>query len=390
MKKTRFSEEQMVTILREADERPVPEVAKKHGVSAQTIYAWRKHFGSLEATDVKRLRQLEQENQRLKSWSPTGISSSTYSRRSPEKNGRRTRAPAAGRLRRRARPVPPPRVRLAVGRAIYAWVHVAAGRPGCGRRRTAADVGRAVSTLWLSHDPDLHGRQGHVLGTDRMYRLWHQEGLQVPRKRPRRRVAASRPRPLPPTAINHVWAYDFVFDTCADGRTLKCLTVIDEFTRECLAIDVAGGIRSGRVIEVLTQLVSVHGVPRYLRSDNGPEFVARAILRWLQTARIETAFIDPGKPWQNGADESFNGKFRDQHLSLQWFRNRLDATVSIEAWRRHYNEVRPHSSLGYLTPAAFKAKHVADVEGGRSSAMPARADRTAEERLTDPLGVILQ
>ena len=120
-------------------------------------------------------------------------------------------------------------------------------------------------------------RQGHALGTDRMYRLWRQEGLQVPKKRPRRRVAASRPRPLPPMAVNHVWAYDFVFDTCADGRSLKCLTIIDEFTRECLAIDVAGGIRSGRVIEVLTQLVSIHGAPRHLRSDNGPEFVARAI-----------------------------------------------------------------------------------------------------------------
>src|SRR4051795_8149205 len=131
---------------------------------------------------------------------------------------------------------------------------------------------------------------------------------------------------------NHVWAYDFVFDTCANGHTLKCLTVVDEWTRECLAIDVAGGIRSGRVIEVLTQLVSVHGTPRYLRSDNGPEFVATAILRWLQTAQIETAFIDPGKPWQNG-------KFRDQHLSLQWFRNRADAKVSIEQRRRHYNEM---------------------------------------------------
>ena len=148
------------------------------------------------------------------------------------------------------------------------------------------------------------------------------------------------------------------FDTCANGQTLKCLTIIDEFTRECLAIDVAGGIRSARVIEVLTQLVSVHGAPRYLRSDNGPEFVARAILRWLQTAAIETAFIDPGKPWQNRADESFNGKFRDQHLSLQWFRNRVEAKVSIDAWRRHDNDVRPHSSLGYLTPAAFKAKHL--------------------------------
>ncbi len=234
-------------------------------------------------------------------------------------------------------------------------------------------------------------RQGHALGTDRMYRLWRQERLQVPKKRPRRRVATSRPRPQTPTAVNHVWAYDFVFDTCADGRTLKCLTVIDEFTRECLAIDVAGGIRSGRVIEVLTQRVSVHGAPQFLRSDNGPEFVATAILRWLQAAQIETAFIDPGKPWQNGADESFNGKLRDQHLSLQWFRNRADAQVSIEAWRRHYNDVRPHSSLGYLTPTAFKAKHLADVDGGRSPAMPARADLTKNGApLTGPISAILQ
>jgi putative transposase len=235
-------------------------------------------------------------------------------------------------------------------------------------------------------------RQGHALGTDLMYRLWRQEGLQVPKKRPRRGVAASRPRPLAPTAINHVWAYDFVFDTCADGRSLKCLTVIDEFTRECLTIDVAGGIRSGRVIEVLAQLVSVHGAPRHLRSDNGPEFVARAILRWLHTAQIETALIDPGKPWQNGTNESFNGTFRDQHLSLQWFRNRPEARVSIEQWRQHYNEVRPHSSLGYLTPSAFKAKHLAGlVDGGRSPAEPARAVlRKNEELHTGSVGAVLQ
>jgi putative transposase len=207
-------------------------------------------------------------------------------------------------------------------------------------------------------------RQGQAMSADRAYRLWRQAGLQVPRRRPRRRVATSRPRPLSPTAINHVWAYDFVFDTCADGRTLKCLTVVDEFTRECLAIDVAGGIRSGRVIEVLAQLVSVHGAPQYLRSDNGPEFVATAILRWLHTAQIETAFIDPGKPWQNGTDESFNGKFRNEYLSLQWFRNRLDAKIGIEQWRRHYNEVRPHMSLGDLTPAEFKATLCGHIHGG--------------------------
>ena len=197
-------------------------------------------------------------------------------------------------------------------------------------------------------------RQQHVMSADRAYRLWRQAGLQVPQRRPRRRVATSRPRPLPATGVNHVWAYDFIFDSCANGQTLKCLTVIDEFTRECLAIDVAGSIRSGRVIEVLTKLVSVHGAPRYLRSDNGSAFIARAIVRWLHHADIETAFIDPGKPWQNGADESFNGKFRNEHLSLQWSRHRVEATVAIEQWRQFFNEVRPHSSLDYRTPKEFK------------------------------------
>jgi putative transposase len=163
----------------------------------------------------------------------------------------------------------------------------------------------------------------------------------------------------------------FVFDTCANRQILKCLTVLDEWTRERLAIDLAGGIRSGRVIEVLTQLVSLHGAPRYLRSDNGPEFVAAAILQWLTAAQLESALIDPGTPWQNSADESFNGKFRDEFLTLQWFRNRVDAKVGIEQWRRHYNEVRPHSSLGYRTPAEFNATLAATItEGGQENQRP--------------------
>ncbi len=173
-------------------------------------------------------------------------------------------------------------------------------------------------------------RQGHSMSSDRAWRLWRLAGLQVPRKRPRRRVSVHRPRPQPATAARHVWAYDFVFDACANGQQLKCLTVIDEYTRECLAIDVAGSIRSGRVVEVLSQLVSLHGAPRYLRSDNGPEFVSRAILKWA-------------------AD---NGKFRDECLSLEWFRTRPEAKVVIEQRRRHYNTIRPHSSLDYLTPTS--------------------------------------
>lgn len=209
------------------------------------------------------------------------------------------------------------------------------------------------------------GREGLWMGKDRAHRIWRQEGLQVPRKRPRRRVASTRSRPQAPTMLNDVWSYDFVFDGCANGQQLKCLTVVDEFSRESLAIDVAGSIRSRRVIEVLSQLISVRGAPRFLRSDNGPEFVSNALLRWARDEGIGMAIIEPGKPWQNGCTESFNGKFRDECLSLEWFRSRAEAKVVIEIWRKHYNEVRPHSGLGYLTPNEFKA--------GRSTTTPERA-----------------
>ena len=209
------------------------------------------------------------------------------------------------------------------------------------------------------------GREGLRMSPDRACRIWREEGLQVPRRRKRRRAAASRPRPQAPTRINEVWSYDFVFDACANGQQLKCLTVVDEYSRESLAIDVAGSLRSGRVIEVLSQLISVRGAPRYLRSDNGPEFVSTALLRWARDEGIDMAIIEPGKPWQNGCTESFNGKFRDECLSLEWFRSRAEAKVVIESWRKHYNEVRPHSSLGYLTPNQFEA--------GQSTETPPKA-----------------
>ena len=190
------------------------------------------------------------------------------------------------------------------------------------------------------------GRDGHKMSFGRAYRLWRQAKLQVPRKRPCKRIATGRPRPQAPTGANQVWSYDFVFDWCANGQQLKCLTVTDEWTKEGLAIEVDGRIRSPRVIDVLSRLVSERGAPLFLRSDNGPEFVSRALLTWITSMGIHTALIDPGKPWQNGATESFNGKFRDECLSLEWFRSRAEAKVVIESWRRHYNEVRPHSSNG--------------------------------------------
>jgi putative transposase len=218
-------------------------------------------------------------------------------------------------------------------------------------------------------------REGHVMSFGRCHRLWRQAKLQVPRKRPRKRIASGRPRPNAPAGANQVWSYDFVFDWCANGQQLKCLTVTDEWTKEGLAIEVDGSLRSGRVIEVLARLVSERGAPLYLRSDNGPEFVSRALLKWIAGQGIETALIDPGKPWQNGTTESFNGKFRDECLSLEWFRSRAEAKVVIETWRRHFNDVRPHSSLGYQTPAAFAAKILEQDAApakatGRTAAVP--------------------
>jgi putative transposase len=200
-------------------------------------------------------------------------------------------------------------------------------------------------------------RQGFELSWSRTHRIWRQAGLLLPKKRSRKRIASGRPRAHTPFKVNMVRAYDFVFDTTADGRQIKCLTVVDEYTRECLAIDVAGAIRSQRVIEVLSRLVSQRGAPLFMRSDNGPEFVSHAILEWIAQAGIGTSLSDPGKPWQNGTDESFNGKFRDECLSLEWFRSRREAQVVIEAWRQHYNAVRPHSSLDYLTPNEFKQQY---------------------------------
>lgn len=194
-------------------------------------------------------------------------------------------------------------------------------------------------------------RLGLLMGLGKTHRLWKKAALQVPTRRRHRRGSRRDPRTLPVTGPNQVWAYDFVFDACANGEKLKCLTVVDEFTRECLAIEVAGSIKASRVIAVLARIIAERGAPAFLRSDNGPEFVAYAIKDWLKQTGIATAYIPPGRPWHNGVNESFNGRFRDECLNQEWFRNRREAAVIIEIFRKEYNRNRPHSSLGYLTPA---------------------------------------
>ena len=193
-----------------------------------------------------------------------------------------------------------------------------------------------------------------ALSESRVRRVWRQLGLNIPRRRPRRRRSGSDIRLPGAVRPNAVWSYDFVHDQLVDGRVLKLLCVVDEYTRECLAIEVGGSLRSQDVILTLSRLMRLHGKPAYVRSDNGAEFTAAKVMRWLRDQAIGPAFIAPGSPWQNGVVESFNGKLRDELLNREWFRSRAEARVLIERWRHFYNEQRPHSAHRYQPPATVR------------------------------------
>lgn len=201
-------------------------------------------------------------------------------------------------------------------------------------------------------------REGFRAGRDRVHRLWRAHGLKVARKRHKRlrlgtpENGVSRRRAACP---NDVWTYDFVKDQTTDGRSLKILTVVDEYTRESLTVEVERSFTSGDVITTLRELVAIRGVPKFIRSDNGPEFIARRVRAWLEENRVGALYIEPGAPWQNGVGESFNGKLRDECLDLELFTSLAEARVVIGGYRLEYNHHRPHSSLDYRTPAEFAA-----------------------------------
>ena len=193
-------------------------------------------------------------------------------------------------------------------------------------------------------------RSGQIVNLKRIYRLWRLLGLCLPRKRPRKKPKKRDPIPMSAECPNHVWTYDFMFDALYNGRRLKILTLEDEFTREGLAIKVDKSIKAKDIICVLADLFSERGVPMYLRSDNGPEFIEKALKRWLVKNGTDTIHIEPGKPWQNGFIESFNSKVRDEFLNMEVFYRLAEAQVKAEIWRLEYNGMRPHSSLKYQTP----------------------------------------
>ncbi len=209
-------------------------------------------------------------------------------------------------------------------------------------------------------------REGWLVNKKRVHRLWREEGLKVPQKqRKRRRLVEGKSEngctKRKADYKDHVWSYDFVMDRTEDGRRLKMMPIVDEHTRECLAIEVERSITADDVVATLKRLFEERGEPSYIRSDNGPEFVAEAVKRWLEASGVGTLYIEPGSPWENAYTESFNGRFGDELLKREEFASVLEAKVLVEEYREHYNHRRPHSALGYRTPLEFAASCVRPI-----------------------------
>ncbi len=206
-------------------------------------------------------------------------------------------------------------------------------------------------------------REGWRVNRKRVHRLWRAEGLKVPvSQHKRRRLGSSENASTrkPAEHPNHVWSYDFVMDQTQDGRQLKMLPVVDEFTRECLSIDVERSLTAQDVVARLQQLLERRGAPDFIRSDNGSEFIAMAVKEWLKDTGVKTLYIEPGSPWENAYSETFNSRFEDELLNREIFSNLVEAKVLVEEYRVNYNNERPHSSLGYLTPAEFARAHATE------------------------------
>ncbi|TNF50610.1 MAG: IS3 family transposase [Deltaproteobacteria bacterium] len=361
MPKKKYRPEEIITKLREADilisqGQTVASVIKALGVSDVTYYRWRKDYGGMRTSQLKKLKELEQENARLRQ----AVSDLTLDKLILKEAGRgKLLSPARRRdcvkaVMKRLH-VSERRACKVLGQSRSAQRYVAKERDDEGPL-TAAIIELASQygrygyrriTALLRHD-------GWRVNHKRVERIWRREGLRVPHKQPKRSRlwlndgSCIRKRP---EHKNHVWAYDFVQDRTKDGRPFKMLTVIDEYTRECLAIRVERKLKSMDVLETLADLFLIKGVPEHVRSDNGSEFTAKIVREWLDRIGPQTLFIEPGSPWENGYNESFNGKLRDELLNGEIFYTLKEAQVLIEQWRRHYNTVRPHSSLGYRPPA---------------------------------------
>ncbi|MGA1753777.1 MAG: IS3 family transposase [Pontimonas sp.] len=357
----RHKPEEIVAKLRQVDVlvgqgRPRIDAIRQVQITEHTYYRWRKQYGGMGTDQLKELKRLQRENERLR----RAVSDLTLDKLILAEA-------AKGKL------LSPARRR--------SCIDLVRGKYNVSERRACQILKQHRSThryVQKSRDnEDLlvrdmielarqYGRYGYRriaamlrdagwhLNDKRVERLWRREGLKVPMKQPKRGrlwLNDGSCIRLRPQHVDHVWSYDFVHHRTEDGRAYRTLNILDEFSRECLAIRVKRKLNSTDVIDALTDLFIIRGVPAYIRSDNGPEFIADAVRQWINAVGAETAYIEPGSPWENGYCESFNARFRDELLNGEIFYSLKEAQIVIEQWRRHYNTKRPHSALGYRPPA---------------------------------------
>ncbi|WP_153768010.1 IS3 family transposase [Labrenzia sp. CE80] len=329
---------------------------RQTGVTEQTYYRWKKKYGGMGTEQLKELKRLQKENERLRrAVSDLTLDKLILSEAAKGKLLSPSRRRACIDHVRSSMSVSERRACRVLGQYRSTQRRVPQGR---------ADEELLVSDMIeLTRQYGLYGYRriaallreaGWQVNDKRVERLWRREGLKVPTKQAKKGRLwlndGSCVR-LRPKYRNHVWSYDFVHHRTDDGRVFRTLNILDEYSRECLAIRVKRKLNSTEVIDALTDLFILRGVPAYIRSDNGPEFVAKAVRDWIKAVGARTAYIEPGSPWENGYCESFNARLRDELLNGEIFTSLREAQIIIESWRKHYNTKRPQSALGYRPPA---------------------------------------
>nr|WP_321284655.1 IS3 family transposase [uncultured Vibrio sp.] len=356
--KKRFNEQQIITILKEAEAGiPARELCRKHGISDATFYTWRKKYAGLDASEARRLKALEDENARLKK-----LLAETLLDAEALKIGSQPKVLTVE-DKRKAVKVIQKGTQLSERRAcLLVGIQRASMRYQPQSNREDDKLQARIKELALERRRfgyrrihRLLRREGFDVNHKRVYRLYCELGLMVSKRRRRKSQYVEREPLLLPSVPNHTWSMDFVMDALSNGRRIKCLTIVDDYTKECLDIPVATGISGDEVVMTLESIAAFRGYPEAIRTDQGPEFTGKALDQWAYQHGVILKLIQAGKPTQNAYIESFNGKFRDECLNEHWFRDLSHARDLISLWRMDYNENRPHSALGYLTPSEFAA-----------------------------------
>ncbi|WP_419722363.1 IS3 family transposase [Serratia liquefaciens] len=359
MKKSRFTEEQIVFALKQAElGTSVPEVCRKLGISDATFYTWRKKYGGISPSELKHMRQLEEENLRLKR-----LVADLSLDKAMLQDVLAKKKLTLARLREWVRDL---QARYGASERQICFA-LRLSRSSFRYRSVAADDSALRLRIREITETRIHYgyRRVHVMlrregwrdNHKRIYRLYCEQGLSLRLKRPRRNKSAQRRQPQPQGLYpNHVWGMDFVSDALFDGRRLRLLTVIDLYTRECLGICVGQNLRSTEVAEMLNSIALRRPLPQLLKTDNGSEFAGKMLDKWVYERGIRIDFSRPGTPTDNAMVESFNGRLRQECLNENWFMSVEDARCKIEGWRIHYNQSRPHSALGWMTPSEFAEK----------------------------------